>query len=100
VNPAIKMQNAKASTRRAIVTSMPPGRASFPKSYSVCSSGRHGRSYRPTLQLASASQGPKLDISARMRGMWRYNLPQPEPTHRVEQALNCLPSHRNNAEPE
>ena len=34
--------SSKTSTRRAIVTSMPLGRASFPKSYSVCSSGRNG----------------------------------------------------------
>ena len=32
-----------ANMRRAIVTSMPPGRVSFPKSYSICSSGRLGQ---------------------------------------------------------
>jgi DNA helicase-2/ATP-dependent DNA helicase PcrA len=59
------------STRRAIVTSMPPGRASFPKLCSVCSSARLGLLCRPVPQHVWRAKGPKVDISARMRGMWR-----------------------------
>ncbi len=52
--------------------------------------GRNGRHCS-----SHASQGPKLDISARMRGEAILNRRTV-----VEQALNCLSSYRNNAEPE
>jgi DNA helicase-2/ATP-dependent DNA helicase PcrA len=43
----------------AIVISTPPGRASFPKSYSVCLSGRHGHSPRSGPRRVPLAKGPR-----------------------------------------
>jgi UvrD-like helicase C-terminal domain len=44
---------------QAIVTSMPPGRASFPKSCSVCSSGPPGLLCRPVPRHAPSAKDPR-----------------------------------------